>query len=150
MLRTSKATQGVTLLEIMLVLAIAAMVVVMSIRYYGQATNSQNANIILDEITNVTQSAENLSQGPGTYSGVTTATITTVAGSKNMVTPYAGAITITSSAATNYVVSVSALPAAVCASIAAKLKANSKMASTVACTGAGNASILGYTYDATK
>ncbi len=39
---------GVTLLEIMLVLAIAAMVVVMSIRYYQAARASQQANDVLE------------------------------------------------------------------------------------------------------
>jgi Tfp pilus assembly protein PilE len=150
MRRAQKDTQGVTLLEIMLVLAIAAMVIVMSIRYYGQATNSQNANVILAQLTNITQSGENLAQGPGTYASVTTATVTTVAGSKNMVTPYGSSITVTAGAQTSYVVTVPTIPAAVCASIAAKLKANTKMASTVACSGTTGNVNLTYTYDATK
>jgi len=43
----SRRMSGVTLLEIMLVLAVAAMVIVMSIRYYRNATNSQNSNVII-------------------------------------------------------------------------------------------------------
>ena len=46
----SRKSSGATLLEVMLVLAVAAMVIVMSIRYYKNAQNSQNVNAILAQI----------------------------------------------------------------------------------------------------
>jgi type II secretory pathway pseudopilin PulG len=139
-----KSIAGVTLLEIMLVLAIASMVIVMSIRYYQNATNSQNVNVILEEIQNVTAAADNVSQGSGGYSGVSTTSVAAVAGASNMKTPYGSSITITSGGASTYPVVIPGLPAAVCTQLLTKLKGNSKYAGT-SCTSTGT---LNYTYSA--
>ena len=57
-------TAGVTLLEVMLVLAIAAMIIVMSVRYY-QSTNAANqANTVVQQITSIVAAADSLSVGP--------------------------------------------------------------------------------------
>ncbi len=146
MKRSVKLMLGVTLLEIMLVLAIAAMIIVMSIRYYQNASNAQNTNLILEEIQNLTAAADSLSQGTGSYSAVTTSAVTTVAGSANMKTPYNQSITLSDQGKTVYTVTVGAMPAAVCASLAAKLKANAKYTSP-SCSTSG---VLTYTYDVTK
>jgi type II secretory pathway pseudopilin PulG len=144
MKRHIKNIAGVTLLEIMLVLAVASMVIVMSIRYYQNAQNSENTNIILEEIQNIGAAADNLAQGASTYSAASQASVTAIAGSTNMVTPYAGTITITG-ATTSYSVTVPNIPNGVCTSLAAKLAANSKF-STHSCTGSGASTSLVYTY----
>jgi type II secretory pathway pseudopilin PulG len=144
MKKNIKSIAGVTLLEIMLVLAIASMVIVMSIRYYQNATNSQNVNVILEEIQNVTAAADNVSQGSGGYSGVSTVGVTAVAGANNMKTPYGSMIAVGTGGASTYTVSVPGLPGAVCTQILTKLKGNSKYAGT-ACSASG---ALTYTYNA--
>jgi Tfp pilus assembly protein PilE len=143
-----KSIAGVTLLEIMLVLAIASMVIVMSIRYYQNATNNENSNIILEELQNITAAADNLAQGTGTYSAVTTTTLGQVAGTNNMITPYGSASTISVSGTASggsYTINVTSLPNSVCYSLSNKLKINSKF-STIACTGG----TLSYQYNSTS
>lgn len=148
-----KSTAGVTLLEIMLVLAIASMVIVMSIRYYQNATNANNTNAILSEIQNITAAADGLAQGTGTYSAASNASVATVAGSTNMVTPYGAASTISigTASGSTYAVTVSAIPISVCISLSAKLKSNTKFTSPTcaAKSGTGNTSLT-YTYNASS
>ena len=50
MKRTIKSIYGATLLEIMLVLAIAAMIIVMSVRYYQSAQMSSQANAFVAQV----------------------------------------------------------------------------------------------------
>ena len=142
-----KSIAGVTLLEIMLVLAVASMVIVMSIRYYQNAQNSENSNIILEEIQNISAAADNVAQGTNTYSSVTSSNITAIAGSNNMITPYQTSITIGAAATTSYPVTVANIPAAVCQSIVAKLKANNKFSAQTCAAGTGNAMNLSYTFN---
>lgn len=58
MKRTYKSMMGVTLLEIMLVLAIAALVIVMSIRFYSSASNSQKINAMISIVSALNAAAE--------------------------------------------------------------------------------------------
>ncbi len=66
---------GVTLLEIMLVMAIAAMVIVMSIRYYQQAASNQRVAAYADMLTGFIGAAESYIQAGGTFSGLTGASL---------------------------------------------------------------------------
>ena len=66
---------GVTLLEIMLVLAIAAMIIVMSVRYYQTAQTSSQANAFMNQINAITGAVENLAVG-GNYGAVNVADLT--------------------------------------------------------------------------
>ncbi|OGT58651.1 MAG: hypothetical protein A3F14_01980 [Gammaproteobacteria bacterium RIFCSPHIGHO2_12_FULL_43_28] len=137
---------GVTLLEIMLVLAIAAMVIVMSVRYYQSATSSQQANGVLAQIQAITAAADSLAQASGSYAtgGVATATVQNLVPQNSMTAPWGGAITVTNATASTYDVSVATTPAAVCPLITSRLGANNHF-TTVACTGGG---ALSYTYAA--
>jgi type II secretory pathway pseudopilin PulG len=139
-----KSIAGVTLLEIMLVLAIASMVIVMSIRYYQNATNSENTNIVLEEVQNITAASDNLAQGLGSYSGVNATNVASVAGASNMKTPYGSAITIGTGGASTYTVTIPSLPPAVCAALASKLAANSKYTAPVCTASTGTVT---YTYN---
>jgi type II secretory pathway component PulJ len=49
MKKQARSILGVTLLEIMLVLAVAAMIIIMSVRYYESANSSQQANATLQQ-----------------------------------------------------------------------------------------------------
>ncbi|MHB1947947.1 MAG: type IV pilin protein [Gammaproteobacteria bacterium] len=143
---------GVTLLEIMLVLAIAAMVIVMSIRYYQSATQSSEANDIMSQIIAITAAADNLSQGAGTYTAASTNAIKAVVGSANLRTPWTtgSSAYAVSGGTSSYTITVNTLPAGVCTSIAAKINTGSGSHFTSsACTAAGNASSVSITYSMT-
>ena len=121
MKRYSKLQQGVTLLEIMLVLAIAAMIIVMSVRYYQSAQASSQANGFIAQVQTITSTVENLAQGTGVYSGISQAQISSVMPLNGLITPWSGTITFTA-ASNGYSLAVSpAPPAGVCALITAKL-----------------------------
>jgi type II secretory pathway pseudopilin PulG len=137
-----KSIAGVTLLEIMLVLAIASLVIVMSIRYYTNATAAENINIIIESTQNIAAAMDNLSSTAGNYSTVSTSALSATVGSANMKTPYGSTITVGSNTGGTYVVSIPSLPSAVCLGLVQKLKSNSKFTSPT-CTG----TTVTYTYN---
>lgn len=143
-MRRIKHMLGVTLLEIMLVLAIAAMVIVMSIRYYQSATSSEQANAVLGQISAVVAAADGLSQATGGYAGVNTANVTAIVGTNNMVTPNGGAITV-AGAATTFTVTVTLMPVAVCTQVSARLLANPHFTVQTACPAATGTAAWTYT-----
>lgn len=140
-----RSTLGVTLLEIMLVLAIAAMIIVMSIRYYQSATSSQQVNTILQQLQGVTAAMDNLAVGSGTYANITQAQlVAAVGGDPNVTTPLGTTINMNNPSATGYTITV-LLNATVCPMVATKVAANKKMAvsgTPTSCT------TLTYTYNA--
>src|SRR6478735_750227 len=94
MRKNVKSILGVTLLEIMLVLAIAAMIIVMSVRYYQSASASQQANSILQAIQAITATADGIAQATGTYASVSTTTVKPMMPNADMGTPWGGDIKI--------------------------------------------------------
>lgn len=143
MKRFTRSVLGVTLLEIMLVLAIAAMIIVMSVRYYQSATISNQVNMAMGEIQAITAGMDNLAIGSGSY--VTNYTsLGSAIGSNNMISPTNGTNTVTSTIPTTYVVTMP-LNDAICVSVKTKLAASIKM-TVPACSGG----TLTYTYDNTK
>jgi type II secretory pathway pseudopilin PulG len=131
----NKSLAGVTLLEIMLVLAIAAMIIVMSVKYYQNASSSQSTNAALQAIQSITAAADGIAQGTGTYTSATAANVVKIAGSSALNLPWGSSITITPSAG-SYVVSLPNTPVNVCNSLIFKLKANTHYTSvTSACAG---------------
>lgn len=144
MKRFAKSMLGVTLLEIMLVLAIAAMIIVMSIRYYQQASNSQQANSALMQVQAVIAAMDTL--GVGGYdnsSNVNQSNLSSVVGSDNMLTPNQGVITLGGSRTSSTYTVTFALTPQTCPNVAAKLTSNPKTAASK-CDGTG---ILTLSYD---
>lgn len=66
-MKSLSRSAGVTLLEIMLVLAIAAMIIVMSVRYYQSASSSQQATAAFAQVQAITAAADTLAQMSGDY-----------------------------------------------------------------------------------
>lgn len=124
---------GVTLLEIMLVLAVAAMVIVMSIKYYQSAQISQQSNNALGLVQAITAAADNLSLGTGGYSAVSTAAISQLIGGAS--TPQGGSIKVTPGS-NEYKVEMDLKNSSVCKVVAAQVKANKKVTSS-SCSAAG-------------
>lgn len=140
---------GVTLLEIMLVLAIAAMIIVMSIRYYASATSSQQANAILEQIQGITAAADSLAQGTGTYSSLSTSTVASIMPAKNgMTQPWGGSITITAGTS-SFTMTLTEVPIAVCPVLVSRLKANTKY-TPGSCTSNAVTPTLAIVYTATN
>ena len=144
MKRFEKSILGVTLLEIMLVLAIAAMIIVMSVRYYQSATSSQQANSVLEQIQGIVAAADGLAQATGTYSGnVTSAAIAPLLPAGGMTAPWGQAITFGTVSKSSYVMNVPGVPNGVCTLLESKLHANNHFSYSGSC---GSGSTLAVTY----
>ena len=151
MRRFAKSILGVTLLEIMLVLAIAAMIIVMSVRYYQSASSNQQANAALEMIQGIAAAADGLAQSTGAYNGatVTTANIQQLMPNNSLGTPWGTTATFTPTSATVYTVSLPNTPAAVCPQLNSRLSANPKYTVTSGACGAAAATFT-YTYTSTN
>ncbi len=138
MRRSVKSALGVTLLEIMLVLAIAAMVVVMSIRYYQSATTNQKVSSTINGIIAVMAAGENYLSSNGSFTGMADANITPyMPGNKMPVTGWAGVMSVSAGAqGDTYTIAIPNVPAGVCPQLDAYLKQGGKASldSTTACT----------------
>lgn len=123
MKRHNKLTAGVTLLEIMLVLAIAAMIIVMSVKYYQSASTSQSTNAAMQSIQALTAAADGIAQGDGTYTEVKEANIQAIAGTNTLNLPWGTTMSLGASTG-SYTVSLPSTPPAVCTSLKLKLQSN--------------------------
>ncbi len=150
MKRFSKSMLGVTLLEIMLVLAIAAMIIVMSVRYYQSASSSQQANAVLEQIQAITAAADGLSQASGSYSaaGVSTASLGPLLPANGFLTPWGQSITIGTVGPSSYTVTVPKTPSGVCPLVISKLKSNNHYAGLTGSCSTTAATDINYTYTA--
>lgn len=140
---------GVTLLEIMLVLAVAAMVIVMSIKYYDTANTSQMANLAMNQIQAITAAADNIGIGTGDFSGIAangSNVANIVAGTDTLTSATGGTVTITGGTAASYTVGM-VLNKSVCPSVDAKLAAIKKI-TTHSCDSDGKLTYT-YTYQST-
>jgi len=147
MKRHLKSIAGVTLLEIMLVLAVASLIIVMSIRYYKTSIDNQNSNVILEDISAVMAAADGIAASGNTYTNVTTAGVTGVLGSYNSVTPYGGTFTISSPSASGYVGAVALVPSSVCGALVGKMTGMPHLSAAVpTCSATG---LLQWTYNIT-
>lgn len=136
MKKSIRTILGVTLLEIMLVLAIAAMVIVLSIRYYSTATASSQANAMIGTFQAIIAASSNMALGTGTYVGVTDAALQTVLTGTQYQSPWGTSIN-TAGTATSFAVTVNAsTPKGVCALVLPKLKADPHT-TTATCTDGG-------------
>jgi type II secretory pathway pseudopilin PulG len=148
-MKNHKHMWGVTLLEIMLVLAIAAMIIVMSVRYYQSATSSQQANAILQQIQAIVAAADGLAQGNGSYSNCTSTNVKPLLPAAGLNTPWGTTITL-SATASSITITIPKVPSGVCPLVVTKLSANNHYSSSAttatpftleACKGTGNLAV---------
>lgn len=132
MKQSPKSILGVTLLEIMLVLAIAAMVIVMSVRYYQSATTAQQTNAIVEQLQAITVAADSIAQATGSYaSGFGTGTYSTLGAllpKNSFSTPWGTTISITGISSNQYTVTIGSVPSAACPLLKARITANNHYA----------------------
>lgn len=124
---------GVTLLEVMLVLAVAAIVILTSIRFYKSATDSSQVNAIIQTVQAITSAADGLAQNTGSYTAATQTAITDVAGSSVLRAPWGATITITSTATTMTMTFSVAPGTSVCTQMKTKLEASPKFTVPAGC-----------------
>jgi len=147
----SISTRGVTLLEIMLVLAVAAMIILMSVRYYQSATSNQQANSALQQIQGITASADTLAQSSGSYAAANVSTTTLApllpGGAANaFTTPWGTTITIGAITGSSYTVTLPATPAAVCTILTSRLRQNVHFSNVQPATCPATAGNVSYVY----
>jgi hypothetical protein len=133
----------------MLVLAIAAMIIVMSVRYYQSASSSQQANSVMAQISAIVAQAESLSQTTGAYTASTVGStyLAPLLPTNGFQTPWGTAITTALVGPTSFTITVGKTPASVCPLVRTKLLTNSHFSSAAACGGAGSAAAdMTFTY----
>lgn len=104
---------GVTLLEIMLVLAIAALIIVMSVRYFQSASISQQAVAYTSQLQAIAAAENSLSQGTGNYTKAYS-TLVSVLPAGGMINPWGGAVSITAAGNGSFSVAAPSAPKGVC------------------------------------
>lgn len=111
-----KSIYGVTLLEVLLVLAIAAMIIVMSIRYYQSASASRQATEALQKIQGIVAAADALAQASGSYTAVNISndTLKPLLPGGGLSTPWGATITVGGATATTYTINIGSVPVGVC------------------------------------
>jgi type II secretory pathway pseudopilin PulG len=126
MKRFYKSALGVTLLEVMLVLAIAAMIIVMSVRYYQSASSSQQANAVLEQIQGIVSAADSISQANGAYTAsvITNSALKPLLPGGGLTTPWGDPITVAYGSATTYTIDIGNVPSGVCPLLVSKLSTN--------------------------
>ncbi|HSW94347.1 MAG TPA: hypothetical protein VLJ15_08370 [Gammaproteobacteria bacterium] len=135
MKKSFRTMLGVTLLEIMLVLAIAAMVVVMSIRYYQSATTNQKVASTLNNITAIVAAGENYLSSQGTYEKIGPADVTPyMPGNKMPSSGWGGEMGVENGSANGYDITVPSVPTGACKQLAALIKQNGKVTMDASCT----------------
>ena len=127
-----KTMLGVTLLEIMLVLAIAAMIIVMSIRYYQSASSGQQANAVLEQVQAIVAAADSLAQATGAYddAAVSGTSIKPLLPGGSMTTPWGSDIAIGDVASSSYSIDLGNVPSGVCPLLKSKLATNNHFSSS--------------------
>jgi type II secretory pathway pseudopilin PulG len=146
MKRFHKSMLGVTLLEIMLVLAIAAMIIVMSVRYYQAAQANQQANSALEMAQGIAAAADGLAQGTGTYSAITSSQIKTLMPNQSMMSPWGTAVTFTQTGSNTYTVEFAETPGPVCAQLASRLACSATNSKYSSCSTCGTSAPADFTY----
>jgi len=147
--RSQRTMLGVTLLEIMLVLAVAALILVMSIKYYRTATASKQANDSLSMIQAIVSMADSVAMASGSYStgGLTTTAVQAMLPNNGVVPWSTDQVTVAASAA-SYNVTLPAMPADVCPLVYSKLAGDPHYTPISPCT--SSAANFTYTYNHTS
>ncbi|HEX4046143.1 MAG TPA: hypothetical protein VHZ76_10820 [Gammaproteobacteria bacterium] len=119
-----KRLSGVTLLEVLLVLAIAAMIIVMSVRYYQSASTSQQANTVLAQIQSITAAMDSLAQAGASYSNIFDSTIAPLLPANGLRPPWGGTPITVSGKGGKFTVTIPLMPAGVCSIVKTYLDQN--------------------------
>ncbi|MBV9575281.1 MAG: hypothetical protein JO149_01515 [Gammaproteobacteria bacterium] len=132
MRRWVKLVIGVTLLEVMLVLAIASMIIVMSIKYYQSATANQQANAFLAQMQAIAAAADQMMAATNSYatamsgSAISTSNLAALLPANSFVSPWGGTISISNVTGSSFQITLSTIPASVCQLVKSKLETSDR------------------------
>jgi type II secretory pathway pseudopilin PulG len=138
---------GVTLLEILLVLAVSASILIMSVRYYGSAVASLHANQTMEQIQVITATVDNYTAGLS-YANISTAFVQALLPKHALSTPWGTNVSLGNPKPNSYNVTLPAMPASVCALVHAKLEGNKHYAVSTPCRGVASDFSYQYTSNA--
>lgn len=131
------SVKGITLLEVMLVMVIASMIIMMSVRYYQSAVTSEQAQSIMGQITMITASADLLAQSTNKYTrNVSIAALMPLlpGGANAFTTAWGAPIEFGQVRADSYVVHIFGMPAAVCILVKSRLQMNNHYTNLSTCS----------------
>jgi type II secretory pathway pseudopilin PulG len=152
-IRTQKfiLIRGISLLEVMLALTVAATILITSMRYYKAATASQQSSATLAMIQLITAAADSLAQGGTGYEAATQLSIQNITNNGEALTsPWGDSITIDNQSHTQYKVSISKAIGAVCSNIVTQLTANPRYTNILPASCVAKGNTISYVYDSTK
>jgi Tfp pilus assembly protein PilE len=133
MKRVIKSILGVTLLEIMLVLAIASMVIVMSMKYYQSASNSQKVGSALSGVTAVVAAGESVLAAKGSFTTAAADIPTYLPNGAMPFSPWGGVMQMGAVTDNTFIFTIPNVPAISCTQLT-DLAANNKK-TVVTCSG---------------
>ncbi len=126
---------GVTLFEVMLVLAIAAMIIVMSIRYYQSASMNQKIAVTLNNITAIVAASESFLAANGTLASMAATDVQPyLAGNTMPFSGWGGAMGVSGGGANTYTITIPSVPTTACTQLTNLVKQNSKLSMASGCT----------------
>jgi len=143
-------SRGASLVETMLVLAVAVMILMLSIRFYQSTVYANQSNYLNSQIQAVSATMESFTQGVGSYASISTSS---AAAYINQIVklPWASAsFTIGTVSSTSYTVTISSVPAIVCNNTILKLMGAAHFGATPTCgsgaSAGSTATTLTYSY----
>jgi uncharacterized protein (UPF0333 family) len=141
---------GVTLLEVLLVLAVAALIIVMSVRYYQSANISQQANSVLSQLSAIAAAVNNISQATGSFSKISNSKIIPLMPVNGLRTPWGSTINVEpkeGGSPTGYTVSIPNVPNGVCQIIDSYISVDKVHYTPGSCTDGSATEAYTYSYD---
>ncbi len=123
---------GVTLFEIMLVLAVSVSIIVMSIRYYGSTVASHQANATMEQIMVISATVDRVKSSGASYQNILGA-LQNMLPPNSLTTAWNTQVSFEDIRANSYAVVLSGMPASVCSQVSNELNANGHFHVTSAC-----------------
>ena len=121
----AKSVLGVALLEVLLVLAIAAMLIVLSVRYYQSVVANKQVEAIMAQFKAIISAADGIAQSSGSYSTVTQSALDRLLPENTLITPWGTSIFVSNQGGSVlYINSDGNVPSEVCPILYEKLAAN--------------------------
>lgn len=126
MKRSFTSMLGVTLLEIMLVLAVAALMIVLGTRFYQSASTTNKVNAAMGIVQGIVSASESVINVKGNLSTVQTDITAYLPGNAMPNSPWGGAITISDAKDNSYTINIPVTDPTGCTTLRSLLNQNSK------------------------
>lgn len=132
-----EAELGITLIETLLVLGIAALIIVMSVRYYQSTVYSEQAVAFTTMAQAIAAAQNSLSQGTGTYTS-SNSSLSSILPAGGMEQPWGGQVKVVKVKPGTFTIQTTGMDRGVCAIVIKQLMAYNIGGSANASTNTGN------------